>query len=187
MSIFCSTASHVRLPRRLLPAKAKVICLKPWPRVHWTTAVSADFGTAADWSGAAVPGPTDDAILDAAGSHYTVTASTSQSVNGIQTTAAATLVIDSTFDAAAGTGLRQRRDDHLDGTLTAGGTLDNTGSIAIDNGLLTVAASGLRLSGGGSVTLANLTSNAIVGFSDNAVLTNAATQSSEPALFNNLP
>ena len=43
--------------------------------IHWKTAVSGDFNTAANWNPALVPGSGDDAIIDAVGT-YTVRSST---------------------------------------------------------------------------------------------------------------
>ena len=60
-------------------------------QIHWKSAVSADFNTAADWSTGNVPGAADDAILDATGGAFTVSTSTAETVNSIQTAANATL------------------------------------------------------------------------------------------------
>ena len=141
--------------------------------IHWANAVSADFATAADWTGGAVPGPSDDAILDAKGSPYTVTASTGQSVESIQTAANAVLLIKSTFGDAGGTGAGANAGTiNVDGTLTAGGIFDNTGAVALDIGALTVAAGGLTLSGGGSVLLGLSGGVVISGVAPGAMLTN---------------
>ena len=36
-------------------------------QIHWLNDISGSFTNAADWNGGMVPGPSDDAILDAAG------------------------------------------------------------------------------------------------------------------------
>lgn len=72
-------------------------------RIDWATAVSGNFNTAADWTGGVVPGELDDAVLDASGAAFTVTASGGQVVGGIRTAANAILEMTSDFIAVAGT------------------------------------------------------------------------------------
>ncbi|HZL00223.1 MAG TPA: hypothetical protein VFC47_09995, partial [Caulobacteraceae bacterium] len=148
---------------------------------HWLNPVSADFNTAADWSGGVVPGPADDAILDAPGAtDYTVTASTNETVNSIQTAATATLSIAAgTFTASKGTGSGDNAGAIVVGdntTLAVGGTLDNVGTIslqAINNTtFLVVGAGGATLTGGGHVTLGDDGNNRIQGATAAATLTN---------------
>jgi hypothetical protein len=152
--------------------------------IHWKNAVSADFSTAADWS-AGVPGVSDDAILDAAGStKYTVTASLSESVHSIQTAATATLNItvgngNGGFFASAGTGTGVNA-----GTISVannsnfvfGGTVNNTGKISVNSGgnttSLQVEAAGATLTGAGAVTLGDNGNNQIIGDAATATLTN---------------
>jgi len=130
-------------------------------RIHWINPVSADFDTAADWSGHVVPGASDKAILDAAGSAFTVTASVSETVHSIQLAANATLDITggTTFTASDGTGPGQNAGKIVVGngaTFTVGGNLNNTGLILVNGDVPTtklVLASNTTLSGGGTVTL----------------------------------
>ena len=49
--------------------------------IHWS-GVSGDWSTASDWSTDTVPGPSDRAVIAAAGS-YTVTVSTPEAVGSI--------------------------------------------------------------------------------------------------------
>ena len=62
-------------------------------QIHWASAVSADFSTAADWVGGSVPANFDTAVLDAAGGAFTVTVSQNEVIGGFQTAANATLSI----------------------------------------------------------------------------------------------
>jgi hypothetical protein len=154
--------------------------------VHWTNAVSADFSTAADWNvgGKAghVPGASDDAILDAPGATaYTVTASTSYTVNSIQTAASATLAIASgTFTATkgtgAGTGANTGSIQLGDATnFDFGGTLSNGGVIGVNSTNDTTIVEVLTnatLTGGGRVTLSDNTNNYIQGASASTTLNN---------------
>jgi hypothetical protein len=130
-------------------------------KIHWTNPVNADFSTAADWSGGVVPGASDAAILDAAGSPFTVIASVSETVSSIQLVAAATLdITGGTFTAVAGTGRGANAGNIILGygcSLAIGGTLDNTGVITLQNGFVGTAGVALTsstiLSGGGAVTM----------------------------------
>ncbi len=120
--------------------------------VHWAKAISGDFTTAADWTGGVVPGLTSIVTLDAPGSTpYTVTVSTTQSVNAIQTAADATLDITGNLTVTNGTGSGVNA-----GVLEATGT---SGYVKISNGL---DNSGQLVAGGGVV-------------SDNGSVTNTGT------------
>ncbi len=140
-------------------------------RIHWSNRVDADFNTAADWSAHTVPGAGDDAILDASGvGHYTVAASTSETVNSIQTARAATLSITGgVFTASAGTGSGANRGTILIGdntTFAAAGTLRNRGTIELNSGgdLTRLSLSAFTtLRGGGHVTLSDSSNNFISG------------------------
>jgi len=49
--------------------------------IQWANAVSGSFTNASDWTGGVVPGSSDVAVLDAAGTTpYTVTCATYQTV-----------------------------------------------------------------------------------------------------------
>jgi len=103
-------------------------------QIHWTSPVSADFSTAADWSSGTVPGAGDDAILDAAGSAFTVTSNVDETVGGIQTASNATLdITGGNFTASAGTGVNAGTIIVGEATLTVGGTFNNAGTINLDN------------------------------------------------------
>jgi hypothetical protein len=130
--------------------------------IDWLNAVSGAFGDAADWSGGAVPGAADDAILDAPGTTaYTVTSAASQTVAAIETSATATLdIAANTFAAtdATGAGANAGTISVADGAiLSLGGTLNGAGLLFLDGtdkgADLTIGAAGLTLTGGGEVTL----------------------------------
>ena len=149
-------------------------------KIHWSTQVSADFNTAADWSTNTVPGAADDAILDASGkSAYTVTASTSETVHSIQTASTATLSITGgTFTASAGTGSGANAGTILIGNNTifsVGGALNNSGAINLNSGGNTTELflnANTTLSGAGKVTLGDNPNNFIFGTAAATKLTN---------------
>ena len=145
-------------------------------------AVSANFDTAADWSTGAVPGASDDAILDAAGSaDYTVTASSSYTVQGVELAATGELDITAgSFTATKGTdaGANAGLIEVGDGaTLGLGGSIDNTGAITLGSTGDTTSLDLLTnttLSGAGSVILSSNADNEIHGASSGVTLTNVA-------------
>ena len=76
-------------------------------KIHWTNPVNGLFGDPLDWTPQTVPGIGDDAVLDAKGGAYTVTAQTqlqtgqvapNRTVDGIETAANATLLIEGGVD-----------------------------------------------------------------------------------------
>ena len=149
--------------------------------IHWAKAVDGDFSNASNWKGGKVPGSKDNAALDAAGSNaYTVTASTSQTVAGIQTAATATLAVTGgvfTTLGGSGTGLNAGAVEVFDAaTFALSKTLNNTGLVGLNSGgnatTLLIGASGATLSGKGSVVLDDSTANMIVGATVKAILTN---------------
>jgi hypothetical protein len=152
-------------------------------QIHWTNPIGGDFSTAADWGGDVVPGPGDDAILDAPGtSPYTVTSSANRTVAGIAAAATATLAITGgTFSAKAGTdggadagaitvgnGAALAISGVFDDTGAAGVTLQSTTKIAA----LIVGAAGATLTGGGTVSLGAGPYGDLRGASPAATLTN---------------
>jgi len=150
-------------------------------QIHWASQINADFGVKADWTGGAVPGATDDATFDASGStFYTVTASTSETVAGIELASTAELSITAgTFTATTGTAAGANAGVMAVGdgtTLALGGAVDNTGAITLGGAK---AATNLdllgntTLSGGGSIILSSSAENAIFGASSAVTLTNA--------------
>ena len=148
--------------------------------IHWTKQINGDFSTAADWGGGVVPGPLDDAVLDAAGATpYTVTASTNESVNSIQTARTATLSITGgTFAASAGTGTGGNAGTILVGDATVfdvGGSMNNSGLVAVNSmGSTTelVLTANTTFSGGGRVTLDDNVNNYMFGSTATTTLTN---------------
>jgi hypothetical protein len=48
-------------------------------QIFWKTAINGNFATASDWSTGTVPGPGDDAVINAAGT-YKVTSSVNETV-----------------------------------------------------------------------------------------------------------
>src|SRR5580698_10253321 len=98
--------------------------------IHWLDPVNGNLNVASDWSGGSIPDPADDAILDAPGGAFTVTAPTSETVESIQLAANATLAITGgTFTAAAGTGLGANAGKITIGSrsrLLVSGELDNS-------------------------------------------------------------
>ncbi len=143
-------------------------------RITWKRPVDGAFTAAADWSGGVTPGAADDAWLTAAGRAFTVTAAGVITVQGIATSANATLAITAggRFTASRGTdgAANAGRILVLDGAHFAfAGGLDNTGAIRLvagrDQTGLFVAAGGATLTGGGLIAL---------GDDPNAVVTTAS-------------
>jgi hypothetical protein len=99
-------------------------------QIHWLNAINGRFTNPADWGGGVVPGASDDAILDAVGSAFTVTSGANETVDSLQLTANATLsLIGKTFAATTGTGTGANAGIILVGagaTLVAGGMLTVT-------------------------------------------------------------
>jgi VCBS repeat-containing protein len=149
-------------------------------KIHWAFQVDGSFQTGADWVGQTVPGPSDDAILDAAGStDYTVTSSANQTVNSIQTASTATLAIsDSDFTATAGDGGGVNAgaiDVDNNSNFTVGGAVDNTGSILLASvGNLTdlIIGANTTLTGGGAIVLTDNGANRLYGAAASDTLTN---------------
>src|ERR1700733_14619980 len=70
--------------------------------IHWLKPHSGNFDTASDWSGGVVPGPSDDAFIDASGAKpYTVKIEGLQYVNSLQVVSGATLKIGTRTGAGA--------------------------------------------------------------------------------------
>ncbi|MGI8841122.1 MAG: beta strand repeat-containing protein [Caulobacteraceae bacterium] len=153
-------------------------------QIDWTGAVNGYFDNASYWSGGAVPGASDDAILNAPGAAFTVTSNANETVHGVQTAANATLdVTAGVFTAYAGTDggvnagtIEVGEVGGPSASFTFGGTLDNTGTVAIYNKpgsyvpVLTIGAAGAALSGGGQVELTG--STIVTGAAAGVTLTN---------------
>jgi hypothetical protein len=148
-------------------------------QIHWKNAVSADFNTASDWSSGAVPGASDDAILDATGAPFIVTASTTETVNSIQLSSNATLDINArTFTATTGTGSGVNAGTiNIDNNayMTVAGALNNSGSInlvSLGNDTRLSLSGNVVLKGAGKLTLSDNANNTIIGYAAADTLTN---------------
>jgi len=147
-------------------------------QIHWANPISGGFTNTADWKGGVVPGPADDAILDAAGKAFTVTANASETVRSVQTAANATLAVTGgTFTAATATGSGANAGLITvagGASLDLGGTFDDAGKTVVRaGGSLMAAAGGLSLIGGGIVELGQSAASRITGATTSATLTNA--------------
>ena len=145
---------------------------------HWLRPVNGAFQTASDWSNGQVPGSTQDAVLDASGAAYTVTAAAAETVTGVETAANATLAIESGFtatEASDGGASAGHLDVFSGGGLALGGTMANSGVIVL---AATSAAArltvlqGLTLTGGGEVFLGDKAVDIVSGSASSAVLDN---------------
>ncbi len=122
--------------------------------IHWRNDVNGAFTNAADWRGGVVPGASDNAILGAAGSAFTVTSAVNETVRGVRLSANATLSLTGgTFDARQGTGSGENAGVILIGagaTLACGGTVTNAagGVILAGDGAVMRLAPGAHLRGG---------------------------------------
>ena len=127
--------------------------------IHWTNGSGGAFGTAGNWNNGAgpVPGPSDTAAIDAAGT-YTVTSSQNQEVSGLTTTSTVTLAVANNT------------------SFTVDSSITNAGTIAVDsvgNGTsFAINGASVSLSGGGSVTLSDNVNNIIEGAAASDILTN---------------
>ena len=147
--------------------------------IHWAGDVSGSFDTGSDWNGGLVPGPNNGAILDASGSTpYTVTASTNNTVEKVQTEATATLDIGGGVFTASGGGANIGAIQVEAGAaLSLAGTLSNQGILATGvNGAAGTAtiyiSQSATLKGGGDVDFGDATINRITGGGSAAALTN---------------
>jgi hypothetical protein len=136
--------------------------------IHWKHGVSGDFAIAANWNPASVPGASDTAAIDAAGT-YTVGSNADESINSLTTIATATLAIngDVIFEATNGTGAGANAGTIAVGDRAAlifGGTVRNTGKIKANATGNTASivfgdGSGATLKGGGKVLLSDSAGN----------------------------
>ena len=129
-------------------------------QIHWVNPLSGSFTNTADWAGGVVPGAQDDAVLNAAGTAFTVTSGVSETVTGIQLGANATLAITGgTFIATAGTDGGENAGSIAVGdgaTLAIGGEFNNAGTVSlrsVSNPADLVVTSNTTLDGGGTVSL----------------------------------
>ena len=146
--------------------------------VHWLNATSGTFQTADNWAGGTVPGPNNDAVLDAAGGSYVVTSNSPWTIAGLQTAANSRLVLSAAMtinngaDGGVAAGVISLA---AGGRLTIGGVFDLTAAIGLSapTGLSELVISGAAtLTGGGSIYMGDKAASAIAGASGSAVLTN---------------
>ena len=119
--------------------------------ISWTLGISGDFATALNWTPAAVPGPSDDAIIDVKGT-YTVTSSVDETVDNLTlgNKHATLLISGSSFTTTSGGVNNGTIDGTLDvGTTAGSATLTNLGQI---DGTLVIAGD-VSLQGNGKLTL----------------------------------
>jgi hypothetical protein len=130
--------------------------------IYWLTDINGSFTNASDWSGGKVPGASDDAIIDAVGSAFTVTSGADERVNSVQLASNATLSLTAgTFSATGGTGAGANAGVILIGagaTLVVADTVTNSGTIALYGGNAGVAqivldTSMTTFAGGGEILL----------------------------------
>jgi hypothetical protein len=118
------------------------------------------FSNPLNWSTGKVPGPSDIANINAAGSGtYTVTSSGSPTVLAITTIPTATLdVTGGTFTALAGTGVGANAGNitvESGALFTVGGTVKNSGIITLNGTGELSLYSDTTLQGGGKLTLSD--------------------------------
>jgi hypothetical protein len=152
-------AGNVEFPSRpgsTTPGPSQALFVQP-NVVRWS-AGSGNFNTASDWTPQVVPGATNDAIIDAAGT-YTVTVSTNETVNTLVMAANARLVVSAgTFTASNGSGVGPLAGSIIvqaGAVLALAGSAVNTGTIA---GAGQFGAGALAFTNGGTVN-----ANAAVG------------------------
>ena len=148
----------------------------------WVHGSSGNFNSGADWTLNAPPTSSQEASLGVAGS-YTVSVGSgaSDSVAALNVgDKTATLLVTSggSFSATSATGADASLGTiavNDGGTLTLGGTADNSGTIALTAnapGTTLAIAGGLTLTGGGNVTLSATSGNALSISGTNVTLTN---------------
>jgi hypothetical protein len=127
-------------------------------KVNWISG-GGNFGIGSNWSTGTVPGPSDIANINAAGT-YTVTSSTNPTVLAITTIPTATLDVtgSSSFTALAGTGVGANAGTiavETNSDFIVGGTVKNSGFININNTGVLLIARDTILQGGGQLTLSH--------------------------------
>lgn len=139
--------------------------------IYWKNPVSADFGTASDWSTGTVPSVLDIAKMTVAGT-YTITDTNlvGTIVLGITTGSNTTLSLSSSplfFEALEGTATGANRGVISVGNsadLVLGGVVNNIGSIDLNAAGFTTELDflqGVTLKGGGKISTTNNQSNFI--------------------------
>lgn len=104
--------------------------------IHWTSGISGQFGTAADWNPSQIPHAGDDVLIDAAGT-YTVTSSIDHKIKTVDIVSTATLAVNGgTFTIANGTGTGENAGTIRvadSATLAIGGSFTNSGNIILNS------------------------------------------------------
>ena len=113
--------------------------------VAWINPAGGDWDTPANWSTGALPGPSDDVIIDISGITVTHSSTASDSVNSLTTSAS-----DSTLDLSNGS-LALSADSSISGGLTVGGgTLITAGAVTVSG---TMDWTGGTITGGGTLAI----------------------------------
>jgi hypothetical protein len=145
--------------------------------IHWLNAINGSFTNPANWSDGEIPDASDDAILDAVGSTFTVTSRSPEAVDGLQLAANATLSLTKAkFIAVDGVGSVVNAGIILIGAGAkmseyGGNVFDNSGTIALDGekgrrSALVFNYLDVTLIGGGQITMGGNGNNKITGNSD---------------------
>ncbi|MEM1268949.1 MAG: DUF11 domain-containing protein [Bacteroidota bacterium] len=150
----------------LVCALAAGLHAAPQPTVTWTGAGDGtSWNDAANWNTNTVPGPSDDAVIDKAGTNIIVLSEAGASVKSFTLSGTNTLRINTslTFSAASEIGASAKVEWHSGtlggaGTLTNNGTLEATGIHAkLLSGKTMTNAGTLLVSGTGDVQVSDLT------------------------------
>jgi probable HAF family extracellular repeat protein len=148
-------------------------------KVNWTNSGGGNFAIGTNWSTGTVPVSSSIANINAVGTGtYTVTSSGSPTVLAITTIPAATLDVTggSDFTALAGTGTGANAGTitvETSSAFTVGGTVKNSGIIALNGQAQLFIARDVILQGGGKLILSNSTeSTNISGSTSLTTLTN---------------
>jgi hypothetical protein len=147
--------------------------------ITWKTATSGNFTDTAKWTGGILPTDGDDALLNPAGSAYTVTVADSVSVDQLGMASNATLDVTNEITISLGSdaiglgGLIEVEDGAF---LSLGETIDNTGTILLNSGAgeadLDVNTLVMKLQGGGKVLLSGSDGDVITGINASFQLDN---------------
>ncbi|HEY6090988.1 MAG TPA: Ig-like domain-containing protein, partial [Gemmatimonadales bacterium] len=159
--------------------------LAPGGSIYWIATGGGNWSNPANWSGGAVPGPTETAVITASGT-YTVTLDVGDTIaglqvggsSGLQTLSASskTLRVSGTTQVN-GNGEIHLRNSTLDGgVFSSAGTLTIDGSSVINQSIVTTSASLIRIQGNNQTGHSYLT--VASGFTNNGHVTLTDTVSS---------
>src|SRR6185295_10175879 len=147
--------------------------IAPGGSIFWANASGGNWSNPANWSGGAVPGPTETAVISLPGT-YTVTLDQGDTVGGLQVggssgtqtllAASRTLRVSGTTQLNANGLLDFRSSTLTGGTLSNNGTVLATGSSTIGTAVVTSPTSVTRVQGNniyglGTLTLTNSFTN----------------------------